>query len=209
MIISRRLIALLVSLGFIVPSLAFALEGTGPRVTITGTVQAVTISEKNKYDEFGGQYTVEANNGQIVNVVLDKYAKVISEGRLSRKSLLPENVTSGMQVRIRGWRVNSDTLTASLIVILNAELNPVLAMAGTIQSVDGSSVTILAADGLPHTFSVTNETEVNLSYTVYGANGLTLIGKKALLTLNQLNRTQVRVIRITGEQDAEIGRAHV
>ena len=177
---------------------ASALEGIGPRVTITGNVEMVTITDKEEFQEYGGQYTVKAQNGQIVTVILDKDTKIISEGKLSRKSLLPVNITKGMQVRIRGWRVGSDSLTASLVVIMNIELNPALTVSGTIQSLGDSSVTILSSDAQTRTYSITNETEVNISYTIRGMEGLSMLGKQVLITLNPLDTTQARILRITG-----------
>lgn len=185
-------------LSILIPTAAFALEGIGPRVTITGTVQEVKISDAESFQEYGGQYVVKAQNGQIVTVVLDKSAQIISEGKLSRKSLLPVNVVKNMQVRVRGWRVGSDSLTASLVVIMNIELNPALSLNGTIQSINGDKVSVLTSDGQTSTFSVTNETEININYALRGTDGLSLIGKQALLTLNPLDSTQLRVLRITG-----------
>ncbi len=182
----------------LIPAAAFALEGIGPRVTITGTVQEVKISDKESFQEYGGQYTVKAQNGQIVTVVLDKDTEIISEGKLSRKYLRPVNVSKNMQVRIRGWRIGSDSLTASLVVIMNIELNPALSLNGTLQSINGSAVTVLTSDGRSSTYNITNETEVNINYSVRGTDGLTLIGKPVLLTLNPLNSAQVRVLRING-----------
>jgi hypothetical protein len=57
---------------------------------------------------------------------------------------------------------------------------------------------VLESDGKTHVYSLTNETEVNLSYTLYGADALNLVGKKILLTLNPLNNAQIRTLRITG-----------
>ena len=197
----RKLLISAGLLSLVLPAAAFALEGIGPRVTITGTVQTVSISEKEAFQEYGGQYTVLAQNGQTVTIVMDKDTQIISEGKLSRKSLLPVNVSKGMQVRIRGWRVGSDSLTASLVIIMNIELNPALSLNGVIQSLDGNSVTVLSSDGVTRTFSVTNETEVNINYSIRGSDGLSLVGKQALLTLNPLDPTQLRVIRITGNAE--------
>lgn len=186
----------------LVPASSFALEGIGPRVTVTGAVTTVTITEKQKFEEQGGEYIMTAQNGQTVTVVLDKDTTIISEGKLSRKQLLPVNVMAGMQIRVRGWRVNSNTLTASLVVILNAELNPSLSYSGTLQSIGDGTVTVLTADGQNRTYSVTNETQVNVSYDLYGRTGLSLIGKQVLLTVNPLNPSQIKVLRITGDPGA-------
>ncbi len=184
------------------PISALALEGIGPRVTITGTVDSVQISEKQSFSEEGGQLVVTASNGQKVTVVLQDTATIISEGRLSRKQLLPVNIMQGMQVRVRGWRVDSNTISASLVIIMNIELNPVLSLNGTLQAIDGGKITVLSQDGVTRVFNVTNETEINLTYTARGTNGLTLVGKQLLLTLNPLDQTQVRIIRINGDDNS-------
>lgn len=197
----RRILLSAGLVSILLPVAAYALDGIGPRVTITGTVQEVNITDKEKFQEYGGQYIVKAQNGQLVKVVMDKDTQIVSEGKLSRKYLLPVNVVKDMQVRIRGWRVGSDSLTASLLIIMNIELNPALSMNGTIQSVDGSSITVLGSDGASHTFSITNETEVNINYTLRGSDALSFVGKQVLLTLNPLDSTQIRVLRITGSPD--------
>jgi hypothetical protein len=107
-----------------------------------------------------------------------------------------------MKVRVRGWRVGSDALTANLFIIQNIELNPILAASGTLQSMTDASVSILEADGQVHTYTITNETEVNINYTLYGKEGLSLIGKQTLLTLNPDDRSLARIIRITGNTDS-------
>lgn len=199
----RRLAIMTSILSFAIPVSALALEGVGPRVTVTGTVQSVTISEKQAFDQVGGEVTVLASNGQIVTIVITKDSQIISEGRLSRKSLLPANITEGMQIRVRGWRIDSQSLTASLFIILNIEVNPILSGNGTIQSFDGTTLTVLSQDGLSHAYTVTNETEVNLNYTLHGASALSLVGKKALLTLNPSNSKMIRILRINGDADAQ------
>ncbi len=186
----------------LIPVTALALEGTGPRVTITGTVKEVTITDKQKFDEEGGQVTVTATNGQDVTVVFTKDTQFISEGRLSRKQLIPANIIPGMQVRVRGLRIDSKSLTASLAIVLNIEVNPTFSGNGTVQAISNNMITVLAQDGQSRTFQLTNETEVNLTYTSYGAQGLSLIGKKILLTLNPSDPTKVRIFRITGDADA-------
>lgn len=194
----RKLLAASAIIATLLPLSASALDGIGPRITVTGVVEAVRITDQQLSDEYGGEYDVRASNGQLVTVVLNKDTEIVSEGRMSRRTLLPVNISKGMQVRIRGWRVDSNTLTASLAIILNITLNPVLSGNGIIQKVDGGNITILTPDGQSKVFTVTNETEVDMSYTLYGADGLSLIGKQALLTLNPLNSSQIRVIRITG-----------
>lgn len=198
----RRLAVATTILSVLVPVSAFALEGVGPRVTISGTVQTVTITDKQAFDQVGGEVTVLATNGQVVTIVITKDTQIISEGRLSRKYLLPVNITVGMQVRVRGWRIDSKSLTASLFIIQNIEVNPVLSGNGTIQSFDGTTLTVLSPDGQSHAYIVTNETEVNMNYTLYGSSALTLVGKKALLTLNPSEPKMIRILRINGDADA-------
>lgn len=197
-----KLLPIAVATAILLPLSASALEGIGPRVTITGTVEKATVTEKNVFDEFGGEFIIRATNGQAVTIVMNKETEIISEGRLSRKQLLPINIQEGMKVRVRGWRVGTDALTANLFIIQNIELNPVLAANGTLQSMSDTSISILEADGQTHSYSITNETEVNINYTLYGKEGLSLIGKQALLTLNPDNRSLIRVLRITGKSDA-------
>lgn len=197
---TSRLIPLALAFSVLLPVSAFALEGIGPRVTVTGTVTEVRISEKQAFDKVGAEVVIKANNGQTVTIVITKDTQILSEGRLSRKRMIPVNIIAGMQVRVRGWRVGSDSLTASLFVISNIELNPVLSQNGILQSIDGNKITVLNQDGLNRTYTVTNETEVNLNYTVHGEDALTLIGKQVLLTLNPNDTSLVRIIRITGKQ---------
>ena len=183
---------------FLIPFSASALEGTGPRIFVTGTIQEIRITKKQAWDEKGGELTVKATNGQLVTVVIQDTATIISQGRLSRKSLLPGDLRTGMMVRTNGWRVDSKTITASLVIILNVELNPALSANGTIQSIDTAGITVLSQDGVIRTFKVTNETQVNISYDLYGPDGLTLLGKQALMTLNPDDSSMIRVLRITG-----------
>ncbi len=200
---TSKILSFAIALSVLLPIPAFALEGIGPRVTVTGQVQEVRISEKQAFDEEGAEIVMKASNGQIVTVVLTKDTKIISEGRLSRKNMIPANVVVGMQIRVRGWRVNSNSLTASLLVIMNIELNPVLSQYGVLTSVDGATITVLGVDGKSRTYTVTNETEVNLNYTLYGPNALTLVGRQVLLTLNPSNSALVRIIRVTGDKPLE------
>ena len=201
---SMRRIALATGLlSVLLPDPAYALEGIGPRVTVSGTVQSVMITEKQAFDQVGGEVTVLASNGQVVTIVITKDTQIISEGRLSRKYLLPVNITEGMQVRVRGWRIDSKSLTASLFIIQNIEVNPVLSGNGTIQSFDGTLLTLLSADGQTRSYTVTNETEVNMNYTLYGPSALSLVGKKALLTLNPSDSKMIRILRINGDPDAQ------
>lgn len=199
----RRLVSLAAVAGILLPLSASALEGIGPRVTVTGIVEEVRITEKQMFDEEGAEYVIRATNGQEVTVVVTKDTQIISEGRISRRHLLPVNVTKDMQIRVRGWRVGSDSLTASLLIIMNVSLNPALAANGEIQAIGDDTITILTGDGRTSTFSVTNETEVSIDYSIRGFDGLSLIGKRALLTLNPRDSSQVRIIRITGRVEAE------
>lgn len=197
---ATRLLPLVIAISAMIPASAYALEGIGPRTTVTGTVQEVHITSQQAFAEEGAEIIMKANNGQIVTVVLDKDTQIISEGRLSRKTMIPANIVVGMQIRARGWKVNSSSITASLVVIMNIELNPVLSQNGVLQSINGNKITILSDDGQNHTYTVTNETEVNLNYTLHGTDGLTLIGKQVLLTLNPNDTTLVRIIRINGDK---------
>ncbi|HRH94186.1 MAG TPA: hypothetical protein PKV72_06690 [Candidatus Peribacteria bacterium] len=197
----RKLVGSVVFLSMLLPSTALALEGIGPRVSVVGTVEKVTITDKQKFAEEGGEFVIRANNGQAVNVVLGTEAdyEIISEGKLSRRSLLPSDVQVGMQVRIRGWRVNSNTLNASLFIITNIELNPLLSASGQLQSITDGSITVLAGNGESKTYQVDSSTQVQVNYELTGMEGLSLVGKQVLLTLNPLNTTQVRIIRVTGK----------
>lgn len=182
----------------LLPFPALALEGSGPRIFVTGTIQEIRITKKQAWDEKGGELTVKATNGQLVTIVLQDTAKIISQGRLSRKNLIPADLRTGMMIRTNGWRVDTKTVSASLAIILNIELNPSLSANGIIQSIDNTGITILSQDGVIRAFKVTNETQVNISYDLYGSDGLTLIGKQALMTLNPDDATMIRVLRITG-----------
>jgi len=198
----KKITALVLTLAALLPLSASALEGTGPRVTVTGVIESMSISAKNVYDEFGGEMTLRATNGQLVNVVFIKETRIIAEGRLSRKEILPLNLTPGMELRVRGWRVGTDGITASLVIISNVELNPALATNGILQSIDDTSVTVLGQDGTVRTYNITNETEVSIVYTLRGMEGLTLFGKEVLLTLNPLDSSLVRSLKITGNKEA-------
>lgn len=193
-----RLLVLSFSAVIFLPVTSFALEGIGPRVSVTGTVVEVRMTEKQRFDQIGGELIIKATNGQIVTATIQDTARIISEGRLSRKSLITANVQAGMLVRVVGWRVDSKTVSASMIVIQNIELNPVLSLSGILQSIDGKSITVLTSDGKTRTFSVTNETTVSISYELSGADALSLLQKQVLLTLNPNNSSSVRILRITG-----------
>ncbi len=195
-----RFVPLAIAISIVFPSSAFALEGIGPRVTVTGIVQEIRISQKQAFSEEGAEIVMKASNGQIVTVVLTKDTQIISEGRLSRKYMIPANIVTGMQIRVRGWRVNSNSLTASLLIIMNIELNPVLSHNGILKSVDGNKITVLGSDSQNRIYTITNETEVIFNYTLHGVDALTLIGKQVLLTLNPSDTSLVRILRVTGDK---------
>lgn len=184
----------------LVPVTAFALEGIGPRVTVQGTIEEIRISAQNKWDEYGGEMTLKATNGQNVTIIFQKDTKIISEGRLSRRILLPSDIKLKTRVRITGLRQDTNTIKASLFVITNIETNAVLAGNGTIESINGSTINMVLSNGEKKTFSVTNETEVILNYTIWGANGLTFTGKYVHYTMNPDNTSQIRILRIIGDQ---------
>lgn len=192
--------AALISTALLLPASSFALEGIGPRSAVTGIVQEVRISPKQAFDEEGAEIIMKATNGQLVTVVMTKETQIISEGRLSRKYMIPANIIVGMQIRVRGWKVNSSALTASLLVIMNIELNPVLSQNGVLKAIDGKTITVLSDDGRNRTYTITNETEVNINYTLHGTDALSLIGKQVLLTLNPNDTSLVRIIRVTGDK---------
>ncbi len=195
----RMLRTFLLLVGVIIlPESTFALEGIGPRVTVTGTVQEIHMTQKQKFDQIGGEIIMKAENGQIVTVILQDTAQIISEGRLSRKSLIPANIQLNMLVRARGWRVDSKSLTAALVIIQNIQLNPALSLNGVLQSIDGDNISVLSQDGQTRTFGITNETTVNISYELTGKSALSLIGKQVLLTLNPKDQSLVRILRIMG-----------
>ncbi len=200
---SSRLLSVITIISTVLPTSAFALEGIGPRISVTGTVQEVRISRDQAFNKVGAEIIIKAQNGQIVTAVLGKESTIISEGRLSRKDMIPANITVGMQVRVRGWRINTNSLTASLVIIMNIALNPVLSNYGVLKSIDGHTVTVLGVDGQNRTYTITNETEVNIDYTLHGAHALTLIGKQVLLTLNPNDSSLIRILRITGDKPVE------
>ncbi len=200
----RKLLGTLVIVSTLLPSTALALEGIGPRVTVTGTVEQVTVTDKQKFAEEGGEFKIRATNGQLVTVILatESDYEIISEGKTSRRYLLPSDIQVGMQVRVRGWRVNSNTINGSLFIVTNISLNPLLSANGTLQSIGTDSITITLSTGESKTFQVTNDTQVEVSYSLSGREALDLTGKQVLLTLNPLNSTQARIVRITGSVKA-------
>lgn len=195
-----RLIPVAISAAMLFPFAASALEGIGPRVTVTGVVQEVRMTEKQKFDQVGGELIVKATNGQIVTVVLQDTVKIISEGKLSRKSMITANIQPNMLIRTVGWRVDSKTLSASLVIIQNIELNPVLSLSGVLQEINGNVITVLSDDGKTRTLKITNETTVSISYELSGADALSLLNKQVLLTLNPIDSSLVRILRVTGKK---------
>lgn len=200
----RRLLASATLVGVLLPFSALALEGIGPRITVTGTIEQATVTAQQKMDEYGAELKVRATNGQVVTMLLNKDTKIIAEGRTSRKDILPENLTVGMDVRIRGWRLGSDAMTASLVIISNVSLNPALATSGILQAIGTTSITIIGQNGVVSTYALTNETEVSINYTLRGMEGLNLVGKEVLLTLNPTNPAQARSVRITGNKETSL-----
>ncbi|MEQ1849106.1 MAG: hypothetical protein ABL890_00780 [Candidatus Peribacteraceae bacterium] len=197
----RHFIVALLITSILAPTSALALEGIGPRVTVVGVISSMVISKDQEFQEFGGEMSLKAENGQEVTILLQKDTKIISEGRMNRKEILPINLAKGMQLRVRGWRMGTDALTASLIILENVELNPALSTSGILQSIDATGITVLTQDGQSVSYAVTAETEVSINYTLRNIEGLTLIGKQVLLTMNPRNRTLLRSIRITGTKE--------
>ncbi len=191
---------LILCLYAVVPEAAFALEGIGPRVTVSGIVQEISMTKKQAFDQVGGEVIIKADNGQIVTAVLMNTTQIVSEGKLSRRQMTPLNIRVGMLVRVRGWRVDSKTLTASLFLIQNIELNPALSLSGVLQSINDKQIFVLSDDGQVRILTLTNETTVNVSYSLSGPQAMTLTGKQILITMNPENPTLVRVIHITGNK---------
>ncbi len=194
----KKFLSALVLSVMALPTFAYALDGSGPRATVTGIINEVRITEKQAFSQEGGELTMTAENGQKLTIVLDKYTKIISQGNSSRKQLIPANLLVAMRVRVTGWRLTSDSLSASMIIILNAELNPSLSASGVFVSSTNNSLTMTEQDGKDHTYQITNETQVNINYTLYGTDAITLVGKQVFLTLNPINSAQVRIVRISG-----------
>ncbi len=204
-----RLSSLLVVASFllVLPFSVFALEGIGPRLTVAGTIESVEFTQKQLFENVGGTvYLRVKSNNQLIKATIGQYTEIISEGKSSRKKLLPINLLKGMDVRIRGLRDGVAGLNASLIVVTNISLNPVLSSAGKIEALDAYGVTLLTPSGERKLYEITNETEVNVSYVMIGKEGATLIGKTAILTLNPKNGSQVRILRITDKANLEEGR---
>lgn len=181
---------------FLLPTLTFALPGVGNRLTVAGTIERVTITADQKFNGWGGEVVLRATNGQAVTVVMNKYTRIISEGRTSRKEARPVDLKVDMTVRITGLRLGTDSMSASVVIVTNVERNPVLAANGIITAVGTDSVTILNQSGKPQTFSVNIDTQIVVDYSLYGTSALTFIGKQALITINPDNSSQAKIIRI-------------
>lgn len=194
----RAKVALIATFATIlVPASAFALEGIGPRVNIVGTVTSATFTDQQKADHVGGILKLTAKtNGQVITVNMDDFTQVTSEGQSSRKRIATTDIQENMQLRIRGTRQGTDSIYASLIVIENAQTNPVLTNYGTILSIDGGSITVQLSNNETRSILIGNETEVNVSYQLFGAGALSLIGKDVFITLNPQNKNQAKVLRI-------------
>ena len=188
---------LLVVLLTTIPSYAFALEGLGPRVTVTGTLTEIRMTKDQAFKQEGATLILKASNGQRVTVDVPREAAIISEGRLSRKEIIPANLTEGMLLRIRGLRRGVDSLTASLIVIVDIQVNPALSGNGILIATGEETITVLPPSNIPTTYTLTNETEVTISLSTRGQKKLTLIGKTVIFTLNPSDPTQIRVLRIS------------
>jgi hypothetical protein len=197
----KKLLAILLTLGTLAPMTTFAIEGMGPRATVTGTIASMVVTEEQEFQEFGGEMTVTAENGQTVTVILQKDTKIIAEGRTSRKEILPLNLMKGMAVRVRGGRIGTDAMSASLIILQNIELNPGFSSSGILTSIDQSSVSVQTQNGTVSTYTITGETEVFINYALRGMEGLTLIGKEVYLTLNPQNTMLLRSLRISGNKE--------
>lgn len=193
----RRLLGTVLMLAILLPISAFALEGIGPRITIQGVIEKITITKEQKDLEYGGEMLVRARNGQLVTVLFTKDTEIIAEGRSSRHQRLPIDLRVGTDIRTRGWRLGADSLTASLVIVTNASLNPALTTSGILQAIGKDSITIIGQNGGVATFGITNETDIMVNFTLRGMDGLNLVGKQVLITLNANNVAQARVVRIT------------
>ncbi len=183
----------------LVPVTAFALAGIGPRVAFEGTVQSLTITPDQESKEMGGVMTVLATNGQTVTVTLSDDARILFEGRRRSNRYKPADILTDMSVRISGYRLGTNTVIGSLVTILNIEKTATLTYNGTIQNISSTNMTIVLDNGETRTVTLTNETEVNINYQLFGPTALSFIGKHVFLTLNPQDTTQVRIMRITGK----------
>lgn len=205
----KKLLATALTSSLLVPFSAFALEGLGPRVSLSGEITAVSITEEQLFMDEGAEITVVAENGQTVKVIIEDSTNIVTEGRLSRKKARPRDLTVGMHVRVRGWRLGTDSLTASLITVTNVELNPALSGNGVIQSFDGSTVTLVTTDGRTLSFVVEDDTDVHMTYTLKGATALSPVGKQAFFSVSPTATTRLKVLRLTGEPETKAPRPAV
>ncbi len=202
----KKILSSLTALSFLVPALAFALPGIGPRVTVDAVILEVRITEQQKFDKEGGEFLLQTQDGQTIVAVLGENAKIITEGRSSRKEAIPSDLKVGMAVRVRGWRIDESSVTASLFVITNIQNNPGLTGNGIVQAVGDSTLTVLLSSGESRTLNVTKETEVNVNYELRGIEGLSLVGKAVSYTVNPEDPSLLRVIRITGRSELKAPR---
>lgn len=191
--------SLFVVLAMLVPASAFALDGIGPRVAVEGTVQSITITKDQAVKEQGGSMIVLAKNGQLVKVDITENAIILFEGKRRRTAFKPADILEGMSVRLRGWRTGTDSTQAAQITILNLEKSSSLTYSGTVDDITPTTVKMRLGNSDSRTFTLTTETEVNVSFQAFGPSGLSLIGRNIDVTLNPQDLTQVRIIRITAK----------
>lgn len=196
----RMIRRLLPTISFVVLSLlpvsALALPGQGPRVDIEGQILQVNLTKDHIFNKKGGEVVVKISNGQTIQVILMNNAKIITEGRLSRKSAIPADLRAGMNVRARGLRLTVDSINANMIVITNLEKNPGTSANGIIQAIGDTSISILNPAGVTQTFSINSDTEVNVEYKDKGRNGLNFVGKQAFLSFSRGNPQLVKIVRV-------------
>jgi hypothetical protein len=53
-----KLLPIALATSVLLPLSAYALEGIGPRVTVTGTVEKATVTEQQIFDEQGGEFVI-------------------------------------------------------------------------------------------------------------------------------------------------------
>ncbi len=173
------------------------------RVTVSGEIIDTTLSPQQQFDKSGGSFRVKAANGSIFSFLIDKETQYIIEGRNSRATnsrLTNQNILAGMNVLVRGVRVDATTARASLIIIKNPAKDTSLNVSGVIQSVGANTLTLLQTDGKTRTITLNNDTEVNVSYQVFGLSALTFVGKNVSIVLNPQDLTVARVVRIYATQ---------
>ncbi len=179
------------------PASALALSGIGPRIDVEGSILQINLTEQQRFMQKGGELVVQTTNGQKIQVILMDNAKIITEGRLSRKGAIPSDLRTGMNIRVRGLRLSEDSVKVSMVIITNIEKNPATSANGILTSIDDNSISILDQSGVTKTYSVDAGTEVKVEYNDLGRNGLNLIGKKAAINFSRANPTLVKVIRLS------------